>query len=65
MNEALKRLRQAIISDVSEDCLSIDELDDYHRDVVDAFNAIPGVDPITNSDIGQDDAYDTEDEGEG
>lgn len=51
MDEALRRLREAILSDVREDGLAIGELTDWHADLVEAFNAVPGVQPIADDDL--------------
>jgi len=50
-HEALTRLREAIISDVSEDNQAIGELSDWHSDLVTTFNDVPGVKPITDADL--------------
>jgi hypothetical protein len=53
----MNRLRAAIIADVSEDMQAIEELSEWHRELVDAFNAAgpfpgyPEVEPITDADI--------------
>ena len=51
MSEEMKRLRAAIVADIREDMSAIDELNDWHLELVESFNAVPGVDPITDGDL--------------
>lgn len=51
ITKGLGRLREAILADVREDCQVIDELSDWHYGLIEAWNAIPGVEPITDADL--------------
>lgn len=47
----MDRLRDAIIADLAEDLSMIDELTDCHTELLDAWNAVPGVVLITDADL--------------
>lgn len=47
----LNKLREAIVADVSEDLDLIGQMVEWHEELVAAFNAVPGVTPITNADL--------------
>jgi hypothetical protein len=49
----MERLRKAIVADVAEDFTMIGEMTEWHEELVAAFNAVPGVMPITNADLGE------------
>jgi len=51
MKDPMSRLRNAIIEDVAEDMSMVGDLTEWHEQLVTAWNAVPGVEPITDADI--------------
>lgn len=47
----MDRLRAAILADITEDMAMLGELSEWHAELVAAWNAVPGVVPITEDDI--------------
>ena len=47
----MNRLRMAILRDVREDLSEIGEFTGWHKELVAAFNAVPGVAPITDAEL--------------
>ena len=47
----MDRLRRAILADIIEDMAMMGEMTEWHAELVDAWNAVPGVVPITDDDI--------------
>ena len=47
----MDRLRKAILADIAEDMGAIGELNEWHEELVAAWNAVPGVVPITDADL--------------
>jgi hypothetical protein len=47
----MERLRKAILSDVTEDMAMLGDLTEWHTELIAAWNAVPGVEPITDADL--------------